>query len=115
MQIRVGFEMLYEFVGRTPMVLMLNVHPSRALDVIKPDHLRIAPSLPVTRYADAFGNICTRLVAPPGQVEISTDALVWDSGLPEPSSRTRASTRWLSCRTTRWCSCWRADTARPTA
>jgi transglutaminase-like putative cysteine protease len=83
MQIRVGFEMLYEFVGRTPMVLMLNVHPSRALDIIKPDHLRITPSLPVTRYTDAFGNICTRLVAPPGQVEISTDALVWDSGLPE--------------------------------
>jgi transglutaminase-like putative cysteine protease len=90
MQIRVGFEMLYEFVGRTPMVLMLNVHPSRALDVIKPDHLRITPSLPVTRYTDAFGNICTRLVAPPGQVEISTDALVWDSGLPdavEPNAR----------------------------
>jgi transglutaminase-like putative cysteine protease len=90
MQIRVGFEMLYEFVGRTPMVLMLNVHPSRALDVIKPDHLRIAPSLPATRYTDAFGNICTRLVAPPGQVEISTDALVWDSGLPdavEPNAR----------------------------
>ena len=84
MQIRVGFEMLYEFVGRTPMVLMLNVHPSRALDVIKPDHLRITPSLPVTRYTDMFGNVCTRLVAPPGQVEISTDALVWDSGLPEP-------------------------------
>jgi transglutaminase-like putative cysteine protease len=90
MQIRVGFEMLYEFVGRTPMVLMLNVHPSRALDVIKPDQLRITPSLPVTRYTDAFGNTCTRLVAPPGQVEISTDALVWDSGLPdavEPNAR----------------------------
>jgi transglutaminase-like putative cysteine protease len=83
MQIRVGFEMLYEFVGRTPMVLMLNVHPSRALDVITPDHLRITPSLPVTRYTDMFGNVCTRLVAPSGQVEISTDALVWDSGLPE--------------------------------
>ena len=83
MQIRVGFEMLYEFVGRTPMVLMLNVHPSRALDVITPDHLRITPSLPVTRYTDMFGNVCSRLVAPSGQVEISTDALVWDSGLPE--------------------------------
>src|SRR5262245_4290408 len=84
MQIRVGFEMLYEFVGRTPMVLMLNVHPSRALDVIKPDHLRVTPSLPITRYTDMFGNVCTRLVAPSGQVEIATDALVWDSGLPEP-------------------------------
>jgi transglutaminase-like putative cysteine protease len=90
MQIRVGFEMLYEFVGRTPMVLMLNVHPSRASDIIRPDQLRIAPALPVTRYADAFGNICTRLVAPPGQVEISTDALIADSGLPdaiEPNAR----------------------------
>ncbi|HEY6993515.1 MAG TPA: transglutaminase family protein [Xanthobacteraceae bacterium] len=90
MQIRVGFEMLYEFVGRTPMVLMLNVHPSRAADIIRPDQLRIAPTLPVTRYTDAFGNICTRLVAPPGQLEIATDALVADSGLPdlvEPNAR----------------------------
>ncbi len=90
MQIRVGFEMLYEFVGRTPMVLMLNVHPSRATDIIKPDRLCVAPALPVARYSDAFGNICTRLVAPPGQVEISTDALIADTGLPdavEPDAR----------------------------
>ncbi|MGA7488500.1 MAG: transglutaminase family protein [Xanthobacteraceae bacterium] len=90
MQIRVGFEMLYEFVGRTPMVLMLNVHPSRATDIIKPDQLRVTPALPVARYSDAFGNICTRLVAPPGQVEISTDALIADTGLPdavEPDAR----------------------------
>jgi transglutaminase-like putative cysteine protease len=84
MQIRVGFEMLYEFAGRTPMVLMLNVHPSRARDVIKPDHLRIAPAVSATRYTDAFGNTCTRLVAPPGPLQISTDALVADCGLPDP-------------------------------
>jgi transglutaminase-like putative cysteine protease len=86
MQIRVGFEMLYEFVERTPMVLMLNVHPSRASDIIKPDHLHITPTpmAPVTRYTDAFGNICTRLVAPAGQLELSTDALIADSGLPDP-------------------------------
>jgi transglutaminase-like putative cysteine protease len=92
MQIRVGFEMLYEFVERTPMVLMLNVHPSRASDIIKPDHLHITPTsmAPVTRYTDAFGNICTRLVAPAGQLQLSTDALVADSGLPdvvEPAAR----------------------------
>ena len=50
MQIRVGFEVVYEFAVRTPVVLMLNVHPSRASDMIEPDHLRIAPALPVTRY-----------------------------------------------------------------
>jgi transglutaminase-like putative cysteine protease len=90
MKIRIGFDFIYEFVARTPMVLMLNVHPSRAIDLIKPDQLRITPALPVTRYQDAFGNTCTRLVAPAGQVEISTDALVHDSGQPdvvEPAAR----------------------------
>src|SRR3984893_6070979 len=90
MKIRVGFEFIYECVARTPMVLMLNVHPSRAADLIKPDQLRVAPALPLTRYQDAFGNTCTRLVAPAGQLEISTEALVQDSGLPdvvEPPAR----------------------------
>jgi transglutaminase-like putative cysteine protease len=90
MKIRVGFEMTYEFVARTPMMLMLNVHPSRATDLIKPDQLRTTPMLPVTRYADAFGNICTRLVAPAGRMDVFTDALVADSGLPdavEPTAR----------------------------
>ena len=84
MQIRVGFEMVYGFAARTPVVLMLNVHPSRAIDMIQPDHLRIAPALPLTRYLDAFGNVCTRLVAPAGELKISTDALIADSGLPDP-------------------------------
>ena len=69
MKIRVGFEFVYEFAAATPMVLMLNVHPSRTADLIKPDQLRITPTLPMTRYADAFGNICTRLLAPNGALQ----------------------------------------------
>jgi len=90
MQIRVGFQMVYEFVARTPMVLMLNVHPSRVRDLIKPDQLRVSPTLPLTRYQDTFGNICTRLLAPKGELRLSADALVADTGLPdvvEPSAR----------------------------
>jgi transglutaminase-like putative cysteine protease len=90
MKIRVGFEFTYEFVAPTPMVLMLNVHPSRATDLIKPDQLRTTPMLPLTRYADAFGNICTRLTAPKGELQLSTDALVADTGVPdvvEPAAR----------------------------
>ena len=99
MKIRVGFEITYDFVARTPMMLMLNVHPSRAADVIKPDQLRVSPAVPFTRYLDAFGNVCTRLVAPPGQLEIFTDALVADfrtagpggaGGAPARSRRTAA-------------------------
>jgi len=90
MLIRVGFELVYEFAQKTPLVLMLNVHPSRARDLVQPDHLRVSPMLPVARYLDAFGNICSRLVAPPGEVAIRTDAIVADCGLPdavEPAAR----------------------------
>ena len=83
MRIRVGFELAYEFVAPTPMVLMLNVHPSRAIDLIKSDYLHTTPMLPMTRYVDAFGNICTRLVAPKGELQISADAVVADSGIPD--------------------------------
>jgi transglutaminase-like putative cysteine protease len=83
MKIRVGFELVYEFAQATPMMLMLNVHPSRSCDLLKPDQLQISPLVPVSRYLDAFGNICRRMVAPAGQIAISTDAVVADSGLPD--------------------------------
>jgi len=83
MKIRVGFELAYEFVAPTPMVLMLNVHPSRGSDLIKPDQLRMTPALAMSRYVDAFGNICTRLLAPKGELQISADGVVADTGLPD--------------------------------
>ena len=83
MLIRVGFGLVYEFAQKTPIVLMLNVHPSRARHLVKPDHLRVSPALPVTRYLDAFDNICSRLVAPAGEVTISTDAIIADCGQPD--------------------------------
>jgi transglutaminase-like putative cysteine protease len=83
MKIRVGFELAYEFVAPTPMVLMLNVHPSRTIDLIKPDQFRLTPTIPMTRYIDAFGNICTRLLAPKGELKITSDAVLADLGLPD--------------------------------
>ena len=83
MKIRVGFEFVYEFLAPTPMVLMLNVHPSRASDLIEPDQLHVTPTLPMTRYTDAFGNICMRLLAPKGDLQLSTDAIVANSGLAD--------------------------------
>jgi transglutaminase-like putative cysteine protease len=87
MQIRVGFEMVYQCIGPTPMILALNIHYSRASDLVRPDHLVTQPAVPMNSYRDGFGNWCTRLVAPPGRFVISTDAVVNDSGLPEPVVR----------------------------
>ncbi len=90
MQIRVGFELIYECPQPTPMILMLNIHYTRASDIVVPDHLVTAPSLPISAYRDSFGNWCSRVVVPAGVTHIRTDALVNDSGLPDivvPSAR----------------------------
>jgi transglutaminase-like putative cysteine protease len=65
------------------MILALNIHYSRASDIIIPDYLTTDPAVPVSGYRDGFGNWCTRLVAPAGRIQIKTDALVRDTGLPD--------------------------------
>src|ERR1700674_92630 len=85
MQIRAGYELIYQFPKPTPMILVLNIHHSRAADLVRPDHLLTDPSVPVTAYRDKFENWCSRLIAPPGRIRLSADAIVQDSGLPEPT------------------------------
>jgi transglutaminase-like putative cysteine protease len=65
------------------MIVTLSVHYSRASDLIRPDHLICNPSVPVSAYRDGFGNWCSRLVAPPGRLRLSADALIQDSGQPD--------------------------------
>jgi transglutaminase-like putative cysteine protease len=83
MQIRVGFELLYEFPQPTPVLLVLNVHYSRVSDMVRPDYLVVSPSVPIGAYRDPFGNWCSRILAPAGQTRITADGVVNDSGLPE--------------------------------
>ena len=83
MQLHVGFEMEYLCPAPTPMMLVLNIHPSRAADLVRADHLLTSPCVPITSYRDLFGNWCSRLVAPCGRFVISSDALVQDSGLAD--------------------------------
>jgi len=47
------------------------------------DQLITTPPTPLTAYRDGFGNWCSRIVAPPGDIRNSTNALVNDSGLPD--------------------------------
>ncbi|MEO5738192.1 MAG: transglutaminase family protein [Variovorax sp.] len=83
MKFRVGFEMIYECVQPTPMVLMLNIHFSRAADLLRQDALSVSPFVSSRGFRDAFGNWCTRLVAPAGRTRMTTDALVHDSGVAD--------------------------------
>ena len=84
MRIRAGFEITYDCPQPTPMVLMLQVHPSRLQDVVGPHRIDFAPALDAADYRDGFGNVCTRIVAPPGRTTFSADFIVQDSGTPDP-------------------------------
>ncbi len=83
MQIRVGYEMAFDCPQPTPMILMLSIHYTRVSDLIVPDHIVTRPSIPITAYRDAFGNWCTRLVAPKGHLRLSANAVVNDDGEPD--------------------------------
>ncbi|GJD60819.1 transglutaminase-like domain-containing protein [Methylobacterium frigidaeris] len=80
MKIRTGYSIAFETPGPTSMVLMLNVHPDRAGDLITPDTMTIDPPVPAHQFVDSFGNICTRVTAPGGRITFSADVLVQDSG-----------------------------------
>jgi transglutaminase-like putative cysteine protease len=82
MKIHVGFDMSFECAEPTPMIFMVNVHPSRTADLITSDRLRVTPMRSITPYIDSFGNRCTRLLAPVGSLRVAADAIVSDSGIP---------------------------------
>jgi transglutaminase-like putative cysteine protease len=86
MQIRVGYKIVYNLPQPTPMILALNIHPTRASDLIRPDTMRTYPSVPITPYRDGFGNSCSRIVAPQGRILITADAVVNDTGVPDAVS-----------------------------
>jgi transglutaminase-like putative cysteine protease len=83
MLIRVGFEIQFDLPAETAMIAVVNVHPSREWDLLEPEVLVTEPRLALGTYADSFGNRCTRFVAPPGRLKLSSSALVHDSGKPD--------------------------------
>lgn len=85
MKLRVGYEFKYKFPQRTPCLLSLNIHHSRVSDLEMADHILTQPSMPMAGYRDGFGNWCSRLLAPPGHVRFSADAIVHDGGQPDPA------------------------------
>jgi transglutaminase-like putative cysteine protease len=84
MNIRMGYEIIYNCPANTPMILLLHAQPHAGQRMLIPDRLSTLPSLPLTSYRDTYGNLCTRLEAPAGTVCVTADGLFEDSGLPEP-------------------------------
>ena len=83
MQIRAGFEIIYQCPQQTPMVFLLTVHPSRLPDLVNEHRITFDPAIEPHDYRDGFGNICTRIVAPAGRLMVSGDFTINDSGAPD--------------------------------
>jgi transglutaminase-like putative cysteine protease len=82
--IHIGFDLTYEIANSMPIIFMLNVHPSRARDLVTPDRLRLTPAVSINPYIDGFGNKCVRVLAPRGEFRVANDAIVFDRGEPDP-------------------------------
>ncbi|TVP69102.1 MAG: transglutaminase family protein [Leptolyngbya sp. LCM1.Bin17] len=69
MRLNAGCELLFETAEPTPLVLMLRSRDGDAQRIIQ-NNLQFDPQVPIVDYADSYGNLCQRLVAPPGQLRV---------------------------------------------
>ena len=84
MLIRVGFDIQFNLLSSTQALFALALHPSRYASVREPERLQVSPALAVKSFTDSFGNLCGTANFAPGYVRFTNNALVEDSGLPDP-------------------------------
>lgn len=90
MEIKLGYDLVFNFPQPTPLILMLEVHPSRSGDLLSEDNIRTEPEVPISKYQDGFGNSCARLTTTAGEFRIYSDAKISDAGtadLINPSAK----------------------------
>jgi transglutaminase-like putative cysteine protease len=84
MIIRLGYDIELQMPQPVVLIAVLNVHPSRTVDLIEPDELQLSPEVPRQAYLDTFGNWCTRILAPKGSLRLWNSTLIRDTGNPDP-------------------------------
>lgn len=73
MWLRTGCTITFDVSIATPFILMLRPR-SGMLQWVARESYTLKPSVPAIEYTDNFGNLCQRLVAPPGEFSIHTSA-----------------------------------------
>ena len=95
MLIKSEFDIQFHLPFRTPIVAMLNLHPSVDPRVIAVDELTAEHAGPaqdcegttqlcVEGFLDGFGNRCSRFVAPPGAIRLTGSNIVEAADTPDP-------------------------------
>ncbi len=81
--IKIGFDIEFELLGPTPMILMLYVHPSRQKDLLAAEKIVVEPNVALHDFSDLYGNRCARILAPAGNLRLSLETTIEDSGEPD--------------------------------
>jgi transglutaminase-like putative cysteine protease len=84
MLIRLGYEIEIECLQPTPLVSLLEIHPDRQADIKHQTPVATTPAVPSQMFTDLHGNVCRRFLAPAGPFRLRYDAVVEDSGAPDP-------------------------------
>lgn len=78
MWLQTSCELKFVIEFPTPFVMMLRIRSGAQQWVAKEEFL-LEPSIPAFEFTDDYGNLCQRLVAPPGEFSVSTSARVMTS------------------------------------
>jgi transglutaminase-like putative cysteine protease len=73
MWLRASCDLTFDINVETPFILMLRPR-SGAQQWIAFQEYRVVPSVPVFEFTDSYGNLCQRLIAPPGSFGVHTCA-----------------------------------------
>ncbi len=88
MWLRTGCEIVFDVEMPTPFILMLRPR-SGSQQWVARESYTLKPSVPVAEYTDNYGNLCQRLIAPPGEfvIRTSADILTADGIAVNPGAR----------------------------
>lgn len=75
MQLNVQCQLSLNAQAQTPVILMLRPRSGLGQWIIREEY-RLLPSVPVVEYTDGYGNLCQRIIIPPGPFEIHASASV---------------------------------------
>jgi transglutaminase-like putative cysteine protease len=84
MLIRYGYELTFNCAEPALMVCLLDAHRDQARNIRYETPLETTPAISTETYLDTFGNHVRRFIAPAGDLTIRRDAIIEDSGQPDP-------------------------------
>src|ERR1700687_4119168 len=87
MLIRYGFDIELDLPQTTPVLIMMDVHPSRRGDIVSESTLVTSQSIPIENFVDAHGNMNRRMNAQSGRLALSLGGVVRDRGTHDEVDR----------------------------